>query len=74
MLKSDSKIGSFNFSKYLKGLGEREGFSKLDYFKELIDNSFDAHANNVYIYLDETDNSIVIVDDGHPAQAPCICR
>ena len=24
-------------------------------FKELIDNSFDAHANNVYIYLDETD-------------------
>ena len=64
-MTSQSKIGSFNFSKYLRGLGEREGFSKLDYFKELIDNSFDARANNVYIYLDETDNSIAIVDDGH---------
>lgn len=64
-MTAQSKIGSFNFSKYLRGLGQREGFSILDYFKELIDNSFDAYANNVYIYLDETDNSIAIVDDGH---------
>ena len=63
-MSSDDKFNFVISLSVLNDLGRKLYRSFATVLGEAISNSWDADARNVWIYVDRTDNSFVIKDDG----------